>query len=124
MFANDGHADTEPQAGSATGTLGSVKGIEDSLESFGADADTVVLHSDRELVPNAAGANLDAARIAHFSDGLFGIGNKVQKNLNQLVGIPDDAGKFGGQSEIHLNIVAAQRVFMQLERPLENVVEV
>src|SRR5260370_16917320 len=119
VFANDGHADTEPQAGSATGTLCSVEGIENSLESFGADADSVVLHGDRELIATAAGTNLDAARIAHLSNGLFGIGNKVEKNLNQLVGIPDHAAKFSSQAKTHLNIVSLHTMFMQLERALE-----
>src|SRR5216683_1309694 len=96
----------------------------DSLQSFGTNACAVILHGDRKLVAITAGANLDAARITHLSDGLFGVGNKVQKNLNQLVGVPNDAGKIAGQARVHFNIVAAQGMFMQLQRALKNVVEV
>src|SRR5437016_4754801 len=124
VFANDGHADAEPQAGAAAGTLGGVKGIKDARKRLGADADAVVLNGDRKLVNDAAGTNLDAAGVADFADGLLGVSDQVQKDLNELVGVPDDAGKIGLGMEIHLDIVAAQRVFLQLKRALEKVVEI
>src|SRR5260370_33894599 len=95
MFANDGHADTEPQAGAAAGTLGGVKGIEDARKRFVANADAVILNGDRKLLTVVAGTNLDAAGIADFADGLFGVGDQVQKDLNKLVGVPDDGWKIG-----------------------------
>src|SRR5712692_3239195 len=124
MFANDGHADTEPEARSAAGTLGGVEGIEETRKRFGADAGAVILDGDGNLVAVPAGANLDAASVADLADGLLGVGDKIQKDLDQLVGVPDDAGKIGLQMEIHLDIVAAQGMFLQLERALEKVIEV
>src|SRR5438046_9422766 len=50
VLANDGHADAEPQAGAAAGTLGGVKGIEDAWKCFGADAHAVILNGDRKLI--------------------------------------------------------------------------
>src|SRR5213080_780736 len=73
MFANDGHADAESQAGASAGTFGGVKRIENAWERFGADAHAVILDRDRELVAVPAGANLDAASVADFADSLFGI---------------------------------------------------
>src|ERR1700694_2269527 len=108
MFTNDGHADAEPQAGAAAGTLGGVKGVEDARKRFGADADTVILNGERKLLAVAAGTNLDAAGVADFADGLFGVGDQVQNDLNELVGIPDDGGEIGLWLEIHLDLVAAQ----------------
>src|ERR1700736_5615532 len=48
MFANDGHADTEPQPGAAARAFGGVKGIEDARKRFWTDADAVVLNGDRK----------------------------------------------------------------------------
>src|SRR5216684_6197809 len=124
MFANDGHADTESEAGSAAGTLGGVEGIEDTRKHFGADAGAVILDGDSNLITFPSGSNLDAASVADLADSLLGVGDKIQKDLNELVGIPDDAGKIGLQMEIYLDIVAAQGVFLQLECALEKVIEV
>ena len=124
VLANDGHADAEPQAGAAAGTLGGVKGVEDARKRFWADAHAVILNGDRKLPADPAGTNLDAAGVADFADGLLGVGDQVQKHLNELVGVPDDAGKIGFWMEIHLDIVAAQRVFLQLKGALEEVVEI
>src|SRR6266513_3821344 len=85
VLANDGHADAEPQAGAAAGTLGGVKGIEDAWKCFGADAHAVILNGDGNLITVAARTDLDSAVVTNFADGLLGVGNKVQKNLNKLV---------------------------------------
>jgi hypothetical protein len=61
VFANDGHADAEPQAGAASGTLGGVKGIEDFRKRFRADADAVILNGDGHLLAVSSAANLDSA---------------------------------------------------------------
>ena len=124
MFANDGHANTEAEASAATGALGGVKRIEDARESFGADADAVVLKRDAEAIAAAAGANLKAAGVADFADGLLGVGDKIQKNLDELVGVADDSGKIGLGAEVDFNVVAAERMFVQLERALDEIVDV
>src|SRR5438309_4614507 len=78
VLANDGHADAEPQAGAAPGTLGGVKGIEDAGKCFGADAHAVILNGDGNLLTGAARTNLDSAVVTNFADGLLGVGNQVQ----------------------------------------------
>src|ERR1700682_6324444 len=95
MFTNDGHADAEAPAGAAAGTLGGVKGVEDARKRFGADADAVILYGNRQLLTVAAGTNPEAAGVAGFAAGLFGVGDQVQNDLNELVGVPDDSGKIG-----------------------------
>ncbi len=52
--------------------------------------------------------NLDAASFADLADGLFGVSDKVQKDLNELISVADDDGKFALWMEIHLDVVAAQ----------------
>src|SRR5882724_3593011 len=47
VFANDGHADAETEARSATWALGGVKRVEDPGKRFGANANTVILDGDR-----------------------------------------------------------------------------
>jgi len=64
-------------------------------EALLADAHTVILNGDRKLVTDATGTNLNAAGVADLADGLLGVGDQVQKHLNELVGVPDDAGKIG-----------------------------
>src|SRR5205814_3919998 len=124
VLANDGHADAKPQAGAAAGTLGGVEGIENAWKCFGADAHAVILNGDRNLLTVAARTDLDSAVVTNFADGLLGVGNKVQKDLNQLVGVPDDAGKIGPGVKIYLDIVAAQRMLLQLEGAIEKVIKV
>src|SRR5437899_355230 len=124
MFANDGHADAKPEPGPATGTLGSVKGIEDPREGFRTDAYAVILDGNLELVSTAAGQNLESPRVPNFADGLFSIGDQVQKNLNQLVGVANNAGKIRLAVKFHFDIVVSQGVFLQLKSAFEKVVEV
>src|SRR5215472_1921688 len=106
MLANDGHADAQAEAGAAAGTLGGVERIEDAWQSFRADADAVVLKRDADAVAAAARANLQAAGFADFADGLFGVGDEVQENLDKLVGVADDAGKRSVGAEVHFDVVA------------------
>ena len=93
MLANDGHANAKPEAGASAGTLGGVEGIKYPRKGFRTDADAVILDGDRKLVALPAGTNLNAASVTHLPDSLFGIGDEVQKYLNQLVGVPNDARK-------------------------------
>jgi hypothetical protein len=124
VLANNGHADAETEAGAAAGTLGGVKGIEDAGQRFGADADTIILDGDHNLVAVASSTELDAASVTNFADSLLGVGDKVQKDLNELVGVTDDAGKVTRWMEIHLDIIAAEGMFVQLKGALEKIVNV
>ncbi len=124
MLANDGHADTEPKTGAAARAFRGVERVEDTRERFRTDANSIILNGNREAVPAASEADLDAARFADFADGLFGVGDQIQKNLNELVGVADNAGKIALRSEIHFDVVAAKGVFLELERALDEAVEV
>src|SRR5215472_3570483 len=124
MFANDGHADTESQARATARALGGVERVKQTRERFGADTDTVILKRNAEAVAGAAGANLEAAGLANFADGLFSVGDQVEKNLDKLVGVADDTGQAGIRPEIDADIVAAQRVLVQLKGALDQIVDV
>src|SRR5439155_21174418 len=63
VFTNDGQADAEPEAGASAGTLRGVERIKNPRKRFRADANTVVLDGDGELVAILAGRNLNATRI-------------------------------------------------------------
>src|SRR5207302_5881256 len=90
VLANDGHADAQAEAGAAAGAVGGVEGVEDARQGFGANADAVILKRDANAVAAEAGANLEAAGIADFADGLFGVGDQVEEDLDELVGVGDD----------------------------------
>src|SRR5438552_15691107 len=104
--------------------LGGINRNEAALKFFRSDAHAVIMNGYRKLITVAARTNLDSAVVTNFADGLLGVGNKVQKDLNKLVGIPDDAGKIGLGMKIHLDIVAAQRMLLQLESAIEKVIKV
>ena len=55
---------------------------------------------------------------------MFGVGDQVEKNLDELVGVAEDAGKAGIGAEIDFDVVAAQRVLVQLKGALDQIVEV
>ena len=55
---------------------------------------------------------------------MLGVGDKIQKNLDELVGVADDSGKIGLGAEVDFNVVAAERMFVQLERALDEIVDV
>src|SRR5215472_2739837 len=124
MLANDGHADTESQARATARALGGVEGIKEARERFGANADTVILKRNAQAAAGAPGANLEAAGLANFADGLFRVGDQVEKNLDKLVSVAEDAGQVGIRAEIDIDIVAAQRVLVQLKGALDQIVDV
>ena len=105
MLAHDGHADAETEAGAAAGALGGVEGIEEARKSFGADADAIVLKGDADAVAAAARENLEASGVADFADGLFGVGDEIQEDLDELVRVAQDAGKAGVAAKIHFEVV-------------------
>src|SRR5437899_317164 len=124
VLTNDGHADAEAEAGAATGALRGVEGIKDARKRFRADADAVILNGDHNAIIVVTGTDLDAAGVADFLDGLLGVGDKIQKNLDKLVGVADHAGKIRLRAEIHGDVVAAKRMFVQLEGSLEEAIDV
>src|SRR5690242_4449856 len=48
----------------------------------------------------------------------------MQKHLNELVGVADHRRQIGLRREIDLNVVAAQRVLLQLQSALDNGVDI
>src|ERR1700687_2798042 len=107
MLANDGHADAEAEARAASRALGGVERIEYPRERLRADAHAIILDGDGDAVRIAREADLNAAGVADFADGLFRIGDQIQKNLDELVGVADDRGKSGFGMEINIDVVAA-----------------
>lgn len=124
VFANDREADAEAEASATAGALGGVKGIEKARDGFGANADAIVLKCDGNTRAKASEADLNAARFANFADGLFGIGDEIEKDLNELVGVANDAREIGLRTEIDFDTVAAERVLVKLERALDNAIEI
>src|SRR5258707_3645056 len=124
VLTNDGHADAEAEAGAATGALRGVEGIKDARKRFRVDADAVILNGDHNVIIVVTGTDLDAAGVADFLDGLLGVGDKIQKNLDKLVGVADHAGKIRLRAEIHGDVVAAKRMFRQLGGPFRERIKV
>ena len=71
-----------------------------------------------------AQANLNAARLANFTNGLFGIADKIEEDLNELVGVASDGRKTWERAEVDFDAVAAKGMLVQLEGAVDNVVEV
>src|SRR5271157_2879298 len=124
MLAEDGHADTQAKTGAATWTLGGEKGIKDSGQGFRLDADAVILNGGKNAVQGLAQANLDAAGLAKFPNGLFRIADEIEEDLNELVGVTGDGRKTGERTEVDFDVVAAQGMLVQLEGAVDDVVEV
>jgi hypothetical protein len=124
MLANDRHADAESETGAASRALRGVERVEDARKSFGADANAIILDRDRDAVSGLSEADLDAARLADFANGLFGVGDQIQKNLNELIGVADNTRETGLRAKIHFDAVAAQRMFVELEGTLDESIDV
>src|SRR5580692_1134689 len=124
VLFNDGHADTEAVTCAAAGTLGGEQRIEETGDGFGLDANAIVLDGDANATGQAINMNLDAAGLADFANGLFGVGDEIQENLNKLIGVADDGRKSGERMEIGFDIVAAKRMFMELQSAIDDGVEI
>src|ERR1700676_849636 len=124
VLANDGQADAETEAGAPAGALGGVKGIEKARDGIGTNANAVVLEGDGDARAYASKTNLDAARFTDFADGLLGVGDQIEKDLNELVGVGNDSWKIGLRTEIHFDVISAERVFMQLEGAVYDAIEI
>ena len=88
------------------------KGSKSLGQGFRLDADTVVLNGDENARGGVAEANLHAAGLADIADGVFGVADQIQKNLDELVGVADDEREAGDGLKFDLDVVAAQRVFV------------
>ena len=62
--------------------------------------------------------------IANFTDGLFGVGNEIQQNLDQLVAVTHDRGQAGLRLKMDFDLIATKRVFLQLEGALDEHIDV
>src|SRR5207249_11824624 len=119
VLANDRHANAQAQAGASAGTLGGVERIKQPRQRLGKNADAVVLYRERNVAADSPDAQLNAAALANFANGLLGIADQVQENLNKLIGIANYRRQVRLRLEIDLHIVAAQRVILQLQSALD-----
>src|SRR4029077_6906071 len=108
----------------AAGALGGEKRIEKFRQDFRRDSNPVVLHRGSNAISGTAETDLDAAGGSRFADGLLGVADEIQENLNELVGVADDGGQTGDGLELDFNIVAAERMILKLQRAVNNHVEV
>src|ERR1700740_3389512 len=108
MLANNRHADAGAETCAAAGTLGGEEGIEKFGQHVGRNSDAIVLHRGSDPVPGAAETDLDAATGPGFADGLFGVADQVQENLNELIGVADDGGQTGNGLKLDFDVVAAE----------------
>ena len=76
------------------------------------------------MAADSADPNLNATRLAHFANGMLGVTDQIQENLNQLVRIADNRRQIGLRLKIHMNIVAAQRMILKLKGALDQRVDV
>src|SRR5437899_13090888 len=87
MFSHDRHADAQPEAGAASGALGGEERVEDPRQHLTGDARAVVLENDRDSVLGGPDANVQDPALALPANGLLGVGDQVQEDLNHLIGI-------------------------------------
>ncbi len=106
MFSNDGHTYAEPEASAATRALCGVERIENARQRFRANAHAIVLNGNGKLVFLSVEANLDAARVTDLANSLLGIGDEIQQDLNELIGVANDAGEIRLRAEIHFDKIA------------------
>src|SRR5258707_14904551 len=91
---------------------------------FGGAPSTSVRSGQKKAPADTSDANLNAARFTNFADGLLGVADEIQENLNQLIGVSDDRGQIGLRLKIDLNVVTAKRMILQLEGALDEGVDV
>src|SRR5262249_19068529 len=114
VFADDGEADAQAETGAATGAFRGEERIEQPGQSFGRNANAVVLNGDDDVSAGGPETNLDAAGFADFTNGLLRIGDEVEQDLNELVGVANHGGQIGARSEIDGHAVPAQGMLMKL----------
>src|SRR6185437_3648812 len=124
MFANDREADAETKARAAARTLGGVEGVEEPRDGFRPKADTIVLESDGNARTETGKADLNTTRFTDLTNGLLGVGDEIEKDLNELIGVANDARQVRLRTEIKLDVVSAERMLVQLQSPFDDAVEI
>ena len=76
------------------------------------------------MAADACDTNLDAAGFADFADGVLGIANEIEEDLNELIGIADHHGQGRERLEVDFDIVAAEGVLVQLKGAIDEAVDV
>lgn len=114
VLADNGQADAEAEAGAAAGTLGGVKRIEQAGDGIRRKPHAVILESSGKTRALARKTNLDSSRIADFANGLFSVGDEIQKNLDELIGVPDDLRKIRLGTKFDFDIISAQGMLVEL----------
>src|SRR5438477_1064866 len=120
MLANERKTNAKAEPSAAAGPFGGVKRIKKFGHGFRRDSDAIVLDRDDHTATGHRETDLDTAGIANFPNSLFGIGNKIEKDLNQLIGIADDRRQIGTRSEVNLDLIAAKRMFVKLQSPFND----
>jgi len=82
------------------------------------------LHRGSDASSRAAETNLDPAGGPRFADGLLGVADEIEENLNELVGVADDGRQIRDRLEFNFDIVAAEGMILELQRAFDDDVEV
>ena len=56
---------------------------------------------------------------ADFADGVLGVADEIEEDLDELVGVADDGIEASLRLEFDGDVVAAERMFVELERALD-----
>src|SRR6202011_2589869 len=114
----------QAQAGAAAGPLGGVERVENSRHCFGTDAHAIILDSDGNAAGAQSHADVNVAGIANFADGLFGVSNQIEQNLDQLVAVTHDRRQTRLRLKMDFDLVAPKGVLLQLEGALDEHIDV
>src|SRR5271170_8108763 len=112
MLLDDGHADAEAETRSPSWALGRIERVKEPWKRFGKNAHAVVLNGNGNVTADATHADLNAPGIADFPDSMFRVADQIEQDLDELIGIADDRLQTRLRLELHLDAVAAERVFV------------
>ncbi len=62
--------------------------------------------------------------VANFTNSLFGVSNEIQQYLDQLVAVPHDCRQTGLRLKMNLDLIAPQRMLLQLESALDEHIDI
>ena len=75
-------------------------------------------------LPDVREANLNAAGLADFANGLFGVADEIEEDLNELVGVADDEREARDGLKFDFDVVAAEGMLVKLQRAIDDEVQV